>query len=260
MTKTNQCEAGESRWPVLRTLYGCPCVPLRDARDAMDMMQRIVSAGVGGYTVAVNAEKILLYRKSSEMRSLMEQSILCFPDGIGAVLALKWLHGRVAQRINMPVVALEAAQRYGWRTFILGATEDCNQKAVEVIRQRYPQLDIVGRLNGFESDERKLGSVRDSGAQLTLVALGSPKQELLSAELVKRVPGILAIGCGGALDILSGKRRRAPPFFVDHGLEWLYRLINEPRRARRQLVLPVFLAALGASAARVRLFGAGTRA
>jgi len=86
-----------------------------------------------------------------------------------------------------------------------------------------------------------------------MVALGSPRQELFAARLTARVPGILAVGCGGALDILSGEKSRAPAFMVDHGLEWLYRLYKEPARLRRQLVLPLFLARLAVEVVRVRL-------
>jgi N-acetylglucosaminyldiphosphoundecaprenol N-acetyl-beta-D-mannosaminyltransferase len=100
-----------------------------------------------------------------------------------------------------------------------------------------------------------LEAVNSAHPDIVLVALGSPRQEIFASKLVKHVPGVFAVGCGGALDVLAGKVRRAPRFMVEHKLEWLYRLWKEPSRWRRQIVLPIFFIELAIAALRARLIG-----
>jgi N-acetylglucosaminyldiphosphoundecaprenol N-acetyl-beta-D-mannosaminyltransferase len=237
----------------LPLLYRCPCVPLLDEQQGIEVLDRFVSSRSGGYSVAVNAEKMLFYGTQPKLRSIIDRSALPYPDGVGAVLALRWLHGRAARKIDMPSACLSGAQRKGWRLFILGATEAVNRAAVGEIERRYPGIHLVGRLNGYEPDEAKLAAIAAAKPDIVMVALGSPRQELFAAHLVTRVPGIFAVGCGGALDILAGNVRRAPPFMMNNGLEWLYRLWKEPARWRRQLVLPGFLFKLILAVLRTRL-------
>ena len=83
--------------------------------------------------------------------------------------------------------------------------------------------------------------------------MGSPRQELMAKRIIDAVPGVFIVGCGGALDILAGKLKRAPRFMVENNLEWLYRLAKEPSRWRRQLVLPRYMLRLAAEAAAARI-------
>lgn len=211
---------------------------------AADFIAGVIDAGRGGYCVAINAEKILFYRSRSDLRQVIDRASLPYPDGFGAVLGLKWLHGAESRKINMPIACIDAAHRRGWRLFVLGAQEDINATAVEAMQRRWPGLHIAGRLNGFETKERAFEVIAQANANVVMVALGSPRQEMFAAELVERQPGVFVVGCGGALDILAGKTKRAPAFMVNNGLEWLYRLWKEPHRAGRQKMLPLFLAKL----------------
>lgn len=241
-----------SETATLRVLDGCPCVPLHSEQQAIDIIDRFISLRQGGYSVAINAEKILLYGSRADVRAIIDGAALPYPDGAGAVISLKWLHGRAARKLDMPIACLEGARRHGWRIFVLGATEEVNRRAVEAIRRRYPEVRIVGRLNGYEADEVKLQSIEGAQPDLVMAALGSPRQEILAAEIVRRMPQVFVIGCGGALDILAGRTRRAPGFMVNNGLEWLYRLLREPSRWRRQIVLPRFLLRVGMAALQAR--------
>lgn len=220
---------------------GCPCIPLDSLDDAHRQITDLVNTGVCGYSVAINAEKIMLHKRDPGLCEAIEQSSFPYPDGAGAVLALKWLYGKRSIKLDMPKVALYLANANGWRLFVLGSREEVNRDACDAIRQRYPNIQIVGRLNGYESEERILQSLKDASPQLAMVALGSPKQELFACRVKSALNHTFMVGCGGALDVLAGRARRAPDFMVNNNLEWLYRLYKEPSRWRRQLKLVNFI-------------------
>jgi len=222
-------------------LLGCPCVPVDSIDTANQLLTELVNEGVYGYSVAINAEKIMRYKSDTELRESIDQSSLPYPDGSGAVLALKWLYKKKGVKVDMPKAVLALADINKWRLFILGAQEEVNQIAFDVIKKRYPSIQLVGRLNGFETEEKILQSIRIASPQLVLVGLGSPKQELLCCRLKNMLVPTFLIGCGGALDVLAGRAKRAPAFMINNNLEWFYRLCKQPSRWRRQLKLVVFL-------------------
>lgn len=222
------------------SILGCPCFAVNED-DAVDHILSIVESSQAGYSVAINAEKIWRYDKDVEFTSIVDKSVFPYPDGAGAVLGLKWLHGIKSQKNNMPIKALEAANKGGLKTFIVGANEANHNKAIDIIVSRYPELDLVGHMHGYHGKQDIIQAVAKVRPQLILVAMGSPRQELFAAELLSKVNSGFVIGCGGALDILSGAQNRAPQFMIDNNLEWFYRLYKQPWRFRRQLFLPVFI-------------------
>lgn len=225
------------------SILGCPCFAVNED-DAVDHILSIVASGQAGYSVAINAEKIWRYGKDVEFTSIVDSSIFPYPDGAGAVLGLKWLHGIKSQKNNMPIKALEAANKGALKTFIIGANEANHSKAIEIIKGRYPEINLVGHHHGYHSAEDIIEAVAEAKPQLVLVAMGSPRQELFAAKMLSSTKIGFVIGCGGALDILSGTLKRAPQFMIDNNLEWLFRLYKEPWRFRRQLFLPVFVVRL----------------
>ena len=222
------------------SILGCPCFAVNED-DAVDHILSIVESSQAGYSVAINAEKIWRYGKDVEFTSIVDKSVFPYPDGAGAVLGLKWLHGIKSQKNNMPIKALEAANKGGLKTFIIGANEANHNKAIDIIVSRYPELDLVGHMHGYHGKQDIIQAVARVRPQLILVAMGSPRQELFATELLSKVNSGFVIGCGGALDILSGALNRAPQFMIDNNLEWFYRLYKQPWRFRRQLFLPVFI-------------------
>ena len=228
-------------------ILGCPCYDVDDKR-AVERLRALIEGGIAGYTVAINAEKISRFQKDDALRSIVMNSVFPYPDGAGAVLGLKWLHGMSAEKINMPIRALEIADQIALRTFIIGAKEVNHNLAIQTVTERYPNIDLVGHLHGYHPKDIMINAVAEARPQLILIAMGSPRQELFAAELVKHCGFGLAIGCGGALDILAGNVKRAPEFMVNNNLEWLYRLCKEPWRYRRQIFLPIFLLRLIAAA------------
>jgi N-acetylglucosaminyldiphosphoundecaprenol N-acetyl-beta-D-mannosaminyltransferase len=226
-------------------VLGCPCLSFSDIAAAKSYTLGILQSGRGGYSVAINAEKIILFDKSDSFKEIVNQSNLPLPDGAGAVLGMKLLHKSRSIKLDFPKLVFELAHENAFKVFILGSSEDVNSKAYAVLAQKYPNIQLVGRLNGyFESKEVVFEKLKDSKPDIVMLALGSPKQEIFAHSIYKDFPNILFVGCGGALDILSGRIKRAPKFFIENNLEWFFRLALQPKRIRRQKNLPLFLGRL----------------
>ncbi len=221
-------------------ILGCPCMAIRDTEVAEQIIS-FVRDKKAGYTVAINAEKIWRYQSDLELMSVIDKSILPYPDGAGAVLGLRWLHGADSDKLNMPLIALEVANQCKLRTYIVGANEINHELAVSNIKANYPNIALVGHAHGYHEKEYILRHVLSCEPQLILIAMGSPIQELWAAEMISNLKFGLAIGCGGALDVISGSVERAPGFMIRNNLEWLYRLWKQPSRISRQLFLPLFM-------------------
>ena len=222
-------------------ICGLPCSAFQNEQEVRQTLVRLIEQGTGGYSVAMNAEKLARGRRDPALQDVLKAATLAVPDGFMAVLALRWIHGRRSIKVDLPRCVLTQADAAGWRVAICGGQAEVNQAAIAEITRRYPGIKIVANVDGYQPLEAIRDAIVESAPDLALLAMGSPRQEKL-AHLWHPVLGqVLIIGCGGALDILSGRVKRAPRFFVDNGLEWFYRLVQSPRRIRRQLVLPVAL-------------------
>lgn len=223
-------------------ILGVSCFQIETVDIAKNYIKSLIANNQGGYSTAINAEKIMMYSKDTQMKEILDNSILPVPDGSGAVIGMKFLYGVSCIRLDLPKTIFELADDEKYNLFILGSSEDINKKAVEELKIKYPNINIVGRHNGYFDDENTIiNLLKDLKPQIVMVALGSPKQEKFAAKINKTLPNILFIGCGGALDILAGKITRAPKFFQDNHIEWLYRLMLEPKRIKRQKILPIYL-------------------
>jgi N-acetylglucosaminyldiphosphoundecaprenol N-acetyl-beta-D-mannosaminyltransferase len=140
-----------------------------------------------------------------------------------------------------------AAER-GWRVFVLGARDEVLERAAEVLRERHSGLDLAGMRNGYFSAEETAGvcdQIREAAPHVLFVAMGTPHKELFLAEHGPSLGVPLVMGVGGAIDVTAGVTRRAPVLWQRLGLEWLYRMLQEPRRMfRRYAVTNARFAAL----------------
>lgn len=225
-------------------ILDCPCESFPDTAAVQVALTRLVESSRGGYSVAINAEKISRYSRDAELRAVIDGASLAVPDGAGAVLGLRWLHHVWSMKVDLPRAVLELSDAQGWRLLIAGASEESNVAAAREIAVRYPRISIVGRVNGYVGEAETLTAVTTTRPQIMLLAMGSPRQELMAKRLIAAMPGLVVVGCGGAVDILAGKLKRAPRFMVENNLEWFYRLYREPSRWRRQVVLIPFLGRL----------------
>jgi N-acetylglucosaminyldiphosphoundecaprenol N-acetyl-beta-D-mannosaminyltransferase len=138
----------------------------------------------------------------------------------------------------------EELARAGLSLYLLGGKGDTAARAAAALAARHPGLRIAGARDGYfpaSDDEAVARSIAQSGARVVLVGLGSPRQEFWIREQLARSGARVGIGVGGSLDVLAGNVERAPELWRRLNLEWLYRLVKEPRRWRRQLALPLFV-------------------
>ena len=195
-----------------------------------------------GFVLAVNPEKVFALRRDSALKRFFEQAYLLIPDGIGIVKALHILYGIKVSRIpgaDLMQQICADAPRSGYRIFIYGANEHVSGKVCEILKQRYPGIQIIGRSNGFVKTENMpelIDRINMSCADILFIAMGSPKQEQWMEEYAGRLTTVrICQGIGGTLDTIVGTVKRAPLFWQKLELEWFYRLLCQPRRFKRQL-------------------------
>ena len=197
------------------------------------------------YVVTPNPEIVELCRGDGALRRAVNAADLVLPDGIGIIYGAKLLGTPLRERlpgIEYAQALMARLAEGGQPLFLLGARPGYADQAAERLQKIYPGLRIAGTSDGyFQEDAPVVERIRESGAAVVFVCLGSPKQELWMAENGPATGARLLVGLGGSLDIFSGNVRRAPPAFRRLGLEWLYRLLKEPRRIGRMMKLPLFL-------------------
>ena len=194
--------------------------------------------------IAMNAEKIL--KKDLKLREIINNN-MGYPDGVGAVMALKQ-KGVDAVKIPGSEFWLDIINRYQNEKsfYLMGSTQEVIQSTVKKLREEYPNINILGYRDGFLSEKSKeelKKTFQELKPDVVFVAQGTPRQEFLMEELIKIHPA-LYMGLGGSFDIYGGDKKRAPKLFLDLHLEWLYRLLKEPTRFGRQLILVKFLVLL----------------
>jgi N-acetylglucosaminyldiphosphoundecaprenol N-acetyl-beta-D-mannosaminyltransferase len=215
---------------------------LESKEQIAQYLLKLIESQRGGYSCAINALKIVAYNKDYQTRRIIDAAIVQTPDGFGAVLAYRLLYRRKIVKLDLPGLVLELANAKRLRLYLIGTTEENNHLSAENIQKAYKGIHLIGRHHGFfETSESIDRQLRLTKPHIVMIGMGSPRQELISAELLQQHPQILFIGCGGRLDILAGKLHRAPDIFIRFNIEWLYRLVRQPKRFRSQLELFTFL-------------------
>ncbi|WP_202079417.1 WecB/TagA/CpsF family glycosyltransferase [Caldalkalibacillus salinus] len=199
------------------------------------------------HIVTANPEIVMFTTRDAELKRIVQDADLVTPDGTGIVWAANHLGDPVPERVagyDMLHQVCQTSQEKPFSVYILGANEEVNRKAAEKIRALYPQIDVVGRKNGYYHPDDEEAIVRQINAakpDLLLVALGCPRQEQWIAKYKETLQAKVAIGVGGSLDVLAGEVKRAPVLWQKLRLEWLHRLLSQPSRWKRQLDLPRFV-------------------
>ena len=174
-----------------------------------------------------------------------KNGIPCVTIEIGAALGVRWLHGQRIPRVTGVTLFLELigmSAREGRRVYLLGSSEEVNEASARRLCADYPNLVIAGRHNGYFEDSREVvDHINAANADIVFVAMGSPRQEIWISEHRDQIAASVFMGIGGTLDVVSGRVKWAPKLFRATGTEWLYRLVSEPKRWRRQLALPKFV-------------------
>lgn len=204
-----------------------------------------IEKGKKSFLVAINPEKIMKAQDDENLRTLLNQADYQIPDGFGVILASKLKGGQVKSRvtgIDMMLKICDVATKHNKRIFLYGGKPGIADAAKTELEKLYPEIQIVGTLNGYEKDEEVIiNTINESSPHIIFVALGSPSQEYWIVNHMNSVTPVIFQGVGGSFDVISGNLKRAPRFFQRMGLEWFYRLLKEPWRWKRQLILPKFL-------------------
>ncbi len=213
---------------------------------AVERILRRLDAGERTFVVTANPEFVMLARHDAVVAQIAREAHLVVADGSGVVVASRLLGDplpRVPGRLLIDALVPHLAQRRS-PIFFLGAAPGVAERAAAELRRRAPGLVVAGVHAGSadpEQDAQSVARVRDTVAQVLLVAYGMPKQEHWIARNLPALPVVrLAIGVGGVFDQVAGVQKVPPAALHAVGLEWLWRLAREPWRWRRQRVLPLF--------------------
>jgi len=221
--------------------------------DSITMAEAVEKVGTfirggGIHTVFTpNAEIMMAAHRDPELASILTGADMLTADGAGVVLASKILGRALPEKVSGYDLVKKIFETYakdGIRCFLFGSKPGVAEAAAETIRNGYPGIVVSGCRNGYFSDKDDtdiVNTINGANADILLVALGAPKQEEWINSYRDRLNCKVCIGVGGTIDVLSGNTKLAPDFFRRNGLEWLYRLCMEPKRAKRMLDLPRFM-------------------
>ena len=190
------------------------------------------------FIVTANPEAFMLAEKDEEyMNMLLDDDTVVVPDGIGVVKAGKMLGFEIKERItgvDLCDMLLGYCNDNKLKLYLFGAASEVINKMKDIIRNKYPNIDLVGAKNGYEKDKDKVfQDIVKKAPDVTLVALGMPLQEELIYKHLNKFKKGIFVGVGGSFDVISGSKKRAPKIFIKLNLEWLYRIVKEPKRLRR---------------------------
>jgi N-acetylglucosaminyldiphosphoundecaprenol N-acetyl-beta-D-mannosaminyltransferase len=233
-------------------------VPVHDVtlHEACDLVEHMIVQGEVQQIATVNPEFIMAARRGPEFMYVLQHTALNVPDGIGIL----WAARRKQHPLRTRVPGIElmdklcgVASIHRWRAYFLGAQPGVAERAAAALALKYPGLMIAGTYAGSPSpneDAEIVARIRAAQPQLLFVAFGAPSQDMWLARNLPRIAsqvhspiGCVGMGVGGAFDFITGVQVRAPEWMRDAGLEWLYRLVRQPWRWKRQLNLVRFVAA-----------------
>ena len=215
-----------------------------DILEAVERAIRLMEERRHAYVVTPNPEIILESQKNEKLASAVKSADMVLPDGVGVIYASHILGMPIKNRIpgiDFASALMARISENGRKVFLLGAKPGVAELAGERLAERYPGLVICGVNDGYfeeEDTEFIIEKINSASPDLVLVCLGSPKQEIWMKNNAELLDAGLLIGLGGALDVYAGVVERAPRKWRSMGLEWLYRLIREPKRIKRMVKLP----------------------
>jgi N-acetylglucosaminyldiphosphoundecaprenol N-acetyl-beta-D-mannosaminyltransferase len=238
-------------------ILGCP-IDRVDLDQALRICEEAIASSGFAQHMAINVAKLMALREDQQLRESIERCELVTADGQPIVWASRLLHDPLPSRvtgIDLMQGLLARAAVAGYRIYILGAKPDVLDKAVARIREQHPGVAIVGHRDGYYADaeeEAVADQIAAARPDILFVAMSSPRKEYFLIRHGRTVGVPFVMGVGGAIDVIAGVTRRAPEAMQQLGLEWLFRLAQEPRRLARRYALTnsQFLLALAREVAR----------
>ena len=231
--------------------------------EAVEQAVRLIEGGKFAAVVTPNAEMLWRAHRDPHQRALLNAASLSLPDGTGATGYARAIGVKTARVSGVDFgahLAYEASRR-GFSLYLLGGKEGVADAAAHSLRGACAGLHICGTRNGYfnitgEESDRVIEGIRESGAKIVYVCLGSPRQEEWVFANAEKLPPALYVCLGGSLDVYAGKVRRAPASVRRAGLEWAWRIAAEPSRIRRAGALPCYAVAAAKEIAKQKRTGA----
>ena len=213
--------------------------------EALARGRELLTGGETAYCVTPNAEMAYEAMHDPEFCGILNGAALVLPDGAGVILGAKLVRTPLKEKvagIDFAQNMLAVFEETGSRLYLLGSKPGIGELAAEKMRQKHPDLCICGIRDGYFQDEAEVVRViNEAKADAVYVCLGSPKQERFMYTHRGELNAKLLVGLGGTLDGIAGTVKRAPKWMIRLQLEWLYRLIKEPKRFKRMLRLPKYI-------------------
>jgi N-acetylglucosaminyldiphosphoundecaprenol N-acetyl-beta-D-mannosaminyltransferase len=237
-------------------LFGVPIDHL-NCSQVLEHLDRFVSEKKAHQVITPDTLAILRARTDKQYLDITKKADLVTPDGAGILWATAFLEEPLPERItgiDMINYICQLAVRKKYKIYLLGAERNVIEKAAKNLIERYPGINIVGYHHGYfdnsnstkndtseENENIIIQEIKDKKPDFLLVGMGVPKQEFWIFKHKDELEVPVCIGIGGSFDVISGKIPRAPLWMQNHGMEWIYRLIREPKRIKRVIVLPYFI-------------------
>ncbi|WP_299403524.1 WecB/TagA/CpsF family glycosyltransferase [Acaryochloris sp. IP29b_bin.148] len=226
-------------------------VDVTSYEDACDRIQTWAESQTSCYIIAANVHVMMTGYWQPDYQTIINEAALVTPDGMPLVWVMRQLGRKQQTRVYGPDLMLawcERAAEVGLPIYLYGGTETMLEKLITKLTQQYPQLKIAGhyappfRALTLAEEKMDCDRIQTSGAAVVFVALGCPKQEQWMARQQSKIKAVM-IGVGAAFSFHSGDVQQAPRWMMRLGLEWLYRLLTEPRRLWRRYLInnPLFI-------------------
>ena len=212
----------------------------------LDILEKLTLDREPHMVITLNTEMVMLAQRNASFREIINNASLIIPDSMGLVWASRILGDKLPERIP----GVDIVQHFGriagqnrFRLFLLGAAPGIAEQVAKIFQHRYQGVDIVGTYAGspkLDEEEKICDMVNRSKAQVLLVAYKVPEQEFWIARNLNKLHVSIVMNVGGTFDFIAGVTKRAPKWMQNAGLEWFFRLVQQPQRWRRMLALPHF--------------------
>jgi len=242
---TGDCADQADRFPSI-TLLGVKIHRVTMAQT-LEAVRGFIESGKPHMIVTADASMIAMARKDGELREIINTADLVTPDGSGLLWGARTMGAPLVERVSGVDVSREMCRmsgEMGFSIFFLGSEPGVAAAAAENLQKEFPDMLVAGTHHGYfkpDEDSEIVRTVRKSGAGVLLAGMGIPRQEKWIRKHLGELGVSVAMGVGGSMDVFSGKVKRAPKWMQDHGMEWIYRLCQNPGKIRKVATLPKFV-------------------
>lgn len=217
--------------------------------ELLDLIEQRVSDEQKTFVITANAEIAIYTKENQHYADLSKKATYIIPDGIGIVKGAKLLNKDIPERIpgvELMVDLIQSAEKNNKKVYFYGAKPDTIEKMVTILKEKYPRLNIIGYHHGYhnDSDNKIMNEVINLKPDYIFVAKGCPLQDEWIVKVLDHVDKGMFMGVGGSFDVISGNVKRAPDMWIKLNLEWLYRIVSDPKRIGRSTAYPRFVMAV----------------